>query len=806
MLLNPSCFTQYTANQHRQRWKDETVLPAKGRAGQPRTVDFFIFFNTVSVSEEKMAEVDVLPSPPTPNNGEVKEYQTLFWVPMLFQTAKSTELLIEEMLDMIQDFHDEDMAANRKSFIQQKKLPGQPKRRQQILGDTLDSEAAVTRVDVILKSENTKFILLTVLKRHFLFSQLRDYELEDVIDVMQAQYVNEGEVIIQQGDHGELFYILEEGTCQILIDSESLGMIESGSSFGDLALMYNCPRAATIIAITDCTLWTLDRVFFRQAMVTSSSNQNVQLSQFLSKISLFASLGVQQLNQLARSLTKQTYEDGQYIIRQGDMGDQFYVIYKGKVLVSKTDDSGKEDILLELGEGEVFGERALIKKEPRKANVIAKGVVECYYLESHDFYSMLGEFVEKFNKMNEFRIIRSAKIFNRVNDAKLKEFITTFRIHRMFSGQRLVCGINEIFIVIDGQFKANNPSVIDRYASDGNVEIGNLEHTADEIAGALTLLSDEGMLLSFTKEQLLEVHKKIDEEETIAKAGRRGSANLGSSSFAAGSPGSYERSSSTMISKSKSMLDLANSNNDSLLTPTMDNEKEIYETEERRKASTQSRKLALESFSIKSLSDLNIGIALGKGTFGNVYYCQKQDIGLSSSSSSHDIEDDLEGFHTLGSKGIALKCLKKKEIIENNQYIYVQREIIALQTFQHPFITDYYGYLLSRSRICIMLEYIPGGEFWSYLYDDTGKIKTETGSFGGLPIETAVLYAANIILALEHIHDLGYIYRDLKPGKICLDLFFFFLFILLFACLPSFLLFCLALFVFFLCFPRKLND
>jgi CRP-like cAMP-binding protein len=122
-----------------------------------------------------------------------------------------------------------------------------------------------------------------------------------------------------------------------LIGGESLGLLESGSSFGDLALMYNCPRAATIRAASDCTLWTLDRVFFRQAMVTSSSNQNVQLSQFLSKLELFQSLGVQKLNQLARALTKQSYDDGQYIIRQGDIGDQFYVLHRGEVNVTKTD-------------------------------------------------------------------------------------------------------------------------------------------------------------------------------------------------------------------------------------------------------------------------------------------------------------------------------------------------------------------------------------------------------------------------------------------------------------------------------------
>ena len=145
-------------------------------------------------------------------SSSTKEYQTLFWVPMLFQTAKNAENLIEEMLDMIQDFHDSDQSAHPHRYSLTKKTGGAPpKRRQQILGEVLDSEVVTTRVDVVLKSDNTKYNLLSVLKRHFLFSQLRDYELEDVIDVMQALYVEEGHVIIQEGDPGELFYILEEG-------------------------------------------------------------------------------------------------------------------------------------------------------------------------------------------------------------------------------------------------------------------------------------------------------------------------------------------------------------------------------------------------------------------------------------------------------------------------------------------------------------------------------------------------------------------------------------------------------------------
>ena len=86
----------------------------------------------------------------------------------------------------------------------------------QILGDMTDGEVVTTKVDVILKSENTKYLILSVLKQHFLFRRLHDYELDDVIDSMQSRYATSGENIISQGDHGDVFYVLEEGAHLIL--------------------------------------------------------------------------------------------------------------------------------------------------------------------------------------------------------------------------------------------------------------------------------------------------------------------------------------------------------------------------------------------------------------------------------------------------------------------------------------------------------------------------------------------------------------------------------------------------------------
>ena len=91
-----------------------------------------------------------------------REYQTLFWVPMLFQTAKNGQNLIEEMLGMISNFYDNDNTNVARSSILGTRST--VKRRQQILGDVLDSEVVTTRVEVVPKSENTKYIILSILK------------------------------------------------------------------------------------------------------------------------------------------------------------------------------------------------------------------------------------------------------------------------------------------------------------------------------------------------------------------------------------------------------------------------------------------------------------------------------------------------------------------------------------------------------------------------------------------------------------------------------------------------------------------
>jgi len=656
-------------------------------------------------SEAKGNESDVKDSQ-RPTSMPEKEYQSLFWVPMLYQTAESATALVEGMLENIEDFHAGANKDNtRKSILtageEKMQSTGPKKRRQQILGDdSLGNEVVATRVEVVTKSDDTVFVLLSVLKQHFLFSKLHDYELEDVIDTMMDEYFEEGENIMTEGDAGDKFYVLETGNVEILIQDNVVGHMSHGSSFGDLALMYNSPRSATICASSDCTCWTLEKHFFRQAMVTSSSNQTGNLSAFLGKLKLFESLNMESLSQLAKSLTLKTYVDGDYIITQGEIGEQFFVIYKGKVRITKTGDDGHEIALITLNEGNVFGERALIKKEPRAANVIALGSAECYSLNKADFSNLLGGVLEKMDEMNNMRILRSAKEFADLSDRSLAQLRPQMKMHEMFNGQRLLCDTQHLFIVLDGSLGAPD-GVLYKV---GHV-VGSLSASAEDEAASITCKSDEAVVALIPRVAILD-------------------------QLAVQASGQNE-------------IEEDDENQNKHANPESEAVEQLQRNFDKRRDSARDRIEKTRDFSCANILNLEILRSVGKGTFGLVFLAKNKTT----------------------DQRVALKCLDKAILVKASQGLYVKRECECLHHLHHPFIADYYGVFITPRKVLFSMEYVPGGELWSFLYESNfGR-----GSWGGLSVPMATSYIGMIALALEHIHGLGYCYRDLKSENLLID-------------------------------------
>lgn len=106
--------------------------------------------------------------------------------------------------------------------------------------------------------------------------------MRDVLDAMTEKKIpKEGVTVIHQGDVGDFFYVVEEGGCDFYIRKngsaqgtsgaaglgDKVGSVGAGGSFGELALMYNAPRAASVVSNSPGILWALDRITFRRILM-----------------------------------------------------------------------------------------------------------------------------------------------------------------------------------------------------------------------------------------------------------------------------------------------------------------------------------------------------------------------------------------------------------------------------------------------------------------------------------------------------------------------------------------------------------
>lgn len=137
-----------------------------------------------------------------------------------------------------------------------------------------------------------------------------------------------------------------------------------GSSFGELALMYGHPRAATVLAMEPCTLWSVDRMTFRTIILKAAHRRRTMYEQFLSSVPLLTSLGPEERSKIADALVSRVYSDGDAVVRQGEMGDTFFFVEEGEAIVTKRQipegDVERQVQVGHLKKGDYFGGEAYL--------------------------------------------------------------------------------------------------------------------------------------------------------------------------------------------------------------------------------------------------------------------------------------------------------------------------------------------------------------------------------------------------------------------------------------------------------------
>ncbi|KAL7067480.1 putative cAMP-dependent protein kinase regulatory subunit [Cryptosporidium serpentis] len=250
------------------------------------------------------------------------------------------------------------------------------------------------------KSKEQEDRIRVKLLEGFMFNSLDDDDLMTIIRACVETVVSKDTVIINQGDDGDKLYIIEKGQVDCFkefkdsSERKHLCNLKPGDAFGELALLYNCPRAATVIASSDCLLWALDRETFNHIVKGAAAKRIETYEAFLKEVDLLKTMDPYELNKLAMVLKSSFFNDSDIIIKQGDTGDVFFLVISGEAVAIK--DNQK---VMTYKRGDYFGELALLRNTPRAATVKSKGKCKVAYLDRKAFMRLLGP-VEEILKRN----------------------------------------------------------------------------------------------------------------------------------------------------------------------------------------------------------------------------------------------------------------------------------------------------------------------------------------------------------------------------------------------------------------------
>jgi len=240
---------------------------------------------------------------------------------------------------------------------------------------------------VISKTDEQKDRLKKCLVKSFLFSSLDANDLGIVIGAMKEVVAEAVQRLINQGDAGDFLFVVESGKLDCIKDGTVVKTCMTGDVFGELALLYNNPRAASVEAQEKSILWQLDRDTFGHIVKQAASKKRARYDAFLCKVPLLASMDDYERSQLADALKSETFTDGATVVTQGEVGAKFYIIEEGEAVATK---DGQQ--VMRYAVGDYFGELALIRNQPRAATVKCKdaGMVKLLSLDSASFKRLLN--------------------------------------------------------------------------------------------------------------------------------------------------------------------------------------------------------------------------------------------------------------------------------------------------------------------------------------------------------------------------------------------------------------------------------
>jgi CRP-like cAMP-binding protein len=256
-----------------------------------------------------------------------------------------------------------------------------------------------------------------------IFAKLDKMQLHRIVSASVSTTYRAGDTVVTQGDMGDAMYIIERGRCDVIVNGTVVHKLSDGDSFGELSLLSDEARSASIVATGEvlCMVLTAPLVGPILEQCWGSKGELERRERILRRVPIFGPLARGELRRLATQLERVHFPDGGFeIVTEGDVGRDMYVVAEGNC-EAFTEEHGR---VKEYCAGEFFGELGVVggSTAVRQATVRTvvskvsnKTTVECLRLMQKDVARILSGDVGSIrdamsNSVDEYRKAENLKV------------------------------------------------------------------------------------------------------------------------------------------------------------------------------------------------------------------------------------------------------------------------------------------------------------------------------------------------------------------------------------------------------------
>lgn len=235
-----------------------------------------------------------------------------------------------------------------------------------------------------------------------LFSELSPSAFVALMEGMEVKTFSAGDVVVKEGSHGQSMFAIVQGRVSVRRkvgkEERSVAEMSDGAFFGEMTLVTDAPRFATVVAENDLVVLEFTR---RQMELICQDHPSVAkvmerfyrarlLANVLRSNAIFRPLDEAQKEQVQEHFIARKLDAGEAVLEQGQKGDGFYVVLRGSCEVIDETPGKKAHRFPELSEGDVFGEISVLLDLPVSATVKAKEQSVVLRLNRNAFRSLVS--------------------------------------------------------------------------------------------------------------------------------------------------------------------------------------------------------------------------------------------------------------------------------------------------------------------------------------------------------------------------------------------------------------------------------